>query len=269
VAAALYLTTRGLADRSRILSFLETDRLFAAYAIGDLDPGLAEQSTWAVAEESGPEQRIQSLALCFRGLTPPALFLMGDATSLRAILQQQSYPDYVYLTCRTEHLGMTEDFYTWAQVDPMWRMILTFERFLPVPATCLRLGMPDLADIRELYAHGGGDAFSPWQLEHGTFFGVRSNDQLVAAAGTHLVSHTHELAAIGNVFTRPDHRRHGFARMCTSAVATALFREGIRDIVLNVNQSNLPALTAYRQLGFRTYCAFLEGPAVQRLYSMG
>ena len=36
-------------ERSRILPYLETDRRYAAYAIGDLEPRLFAQCTWAAS----------------------------------------------------------------------------------------------------------------------------------------------------------------------------------------------------------------------------
>ena len=41
---------------------------------------------------------------------------------------------------------------------------------------------------------------------------------LVAVAGTHLVSDTYGVAAIGNVFTHPDYRGRGYATLATGAV---------------------------------------------------
>ena len=95
-------TTRKLTDKPQILSFLETDRLYAAYAIGDLEPGMFAQSTWAGAERDG---RMEALALYYTGLKPPALFLMGDADGLRAILEDALCPEWVYLTCRPRASG--------------------------------------------------------------------------------------------------------------------------------------------------------------------
>ena len=43
----------GLTAKSEILGFLETDRLYAAYAIGDLEPGLFEQCEWFGAMDGG------------------------------------------------------------------------------------------------------------------------------------------------------------------------------------------------------------------------
>jgi ribosomal protein S18 acetylase RimI-like enzyme len=263
--------TRKLTDRAVILPFLETNRSYAAYAIGDLEPGMAEHSTWAVAEACGPTHRValarcvrSLLALCFRGLPLPVLFLMGDAQGLRAILQRELCPESTYITCLEEHLSVAQEFLDWDQLEVMRRMVLSCESFRPASAACVSLSRADLAELRGLYAHGGGDAFGPRQLEQGVFFGIRRGGRLVAAAGTHLVSPTYGLAAIGNVFTHPGYRQRGYARACTSAVAAELFRRGIRDLVLNVNPSNLPALSLYQQLGFSRYCEFLEGQVVRR-----
>ena len=96
------------------------------------------------------------------------------------------------------------------------------------------------------------------------FYGVAVEGRLVAAAGTHLVSPTYGVAAVGNVFTHPNYRCRGYGTVTIGAVVAELVRLGIRDIVLNVNQSNGDAIRIYEKLGFERYCAFLEGPAVLR-----
>jgi GNAT superfamily N-acetyltransferase len=250
-----------LTDRSQILAYLETDRLYAGYAIGDLEPAMFEQSTWAGAER---ESRLQALVLHFRGLRPPALFLMGDADGLRAILEDVLCPEWVCLTCRPGHLPMTRGFYVWVDAIPMWRMALRRARFRPAMGDCVRLAPAHAGQLAALYALGGGDAFSPAQLQHGAFYGVLVEGHLVATAGTHLVSSTYGVAAVGNVFTHPDHRGRGYATATTSAVVAELFQRGIRDIVLNVSQDNAVAVHVYERLGFERYCPFLEGHTFRR-----
>jgi len=251
-------TTHELTDKAQILPFLETDRFYAAYAIGDLEPEMFAQSTWSGAERGG---RLQALALHFRGLKPPALFLMGDADGLRAILADVLYPEWVYLTCRMEHLPMTHDFYKWDETTPMWRMVLQPACFRPVEDDCVRLTPAHSNQLTELYAFGGGNAFNPAQLQHGVFYGVLADGQLVAAAGTHLASSTYSVAAVGNIFTHPDYRERGYGTATTSAVVAELLQRGIRDVVLNVSQENKSAIRIYERLGFECYCPFLEGPA--------
>lgn len=253
--------TGKLTDKSRILTFLETDRLYAAYAIGDLEPEMFAQSAWAGAERDG---RMEALVLYYTGLESPALLLMGDADGLRAILEDALCPERVYLTCRTKHLPMTRGFYAWDETIPMWRMVLQPARFRPVAGNCVRLTPAHTDQLAELYALGGGDAFNPVQMQRGVFYGVLANGQLVAAAGTHLVSPTYGVAAVGNVFTHPDHRRRGYGTATTCAVVAELLQRGIRDVILNVSQNNAGGIRIYERLGFERCCSFLEGPATSK-----
>jgi ribosomal protein S18 acetylase RimI-like enzyme len=253
--------TRRLTDKSEILTYLETDRRYAAYAIGDLEAGLFEQCTWVGAERAG---QLHALALLYRGLDPPALFMMGETGGLRAILADALRPERAYLTCRKEHLSMARDVYAWHKTSPMWRMVLQRERFRPVGDDCVQIAPAHSEQLTALFVHGGGLAFSPAQVAAGVFYGIIVEEQVVAVAGTHLVSPTYSVAAVGNVFTHPDHRRRGYGTAATSAVVSELLRRDMGDIVLNVGQDNAAAQHIYEHLGFARYCPFLEGPASAR-----
>ena len=260
-------TTTKLTDKAKILSFLESDRGYAAYLIGDLEPALYADCTWlGAARES---RRVEALTLHYRGLDPPAFVLMGHAEGLRAILSHPLAPRRVYLTCRPERLDLARAFYAWDEITPMWRMVLDPARLPPVRAVpddvmLAPLRPAHLAQINELFVMGGGLAFSPAQVELGVFYGVLHAGALAAVAGTHLVSESYGVAAIGNVFTHPDYRGRSYATLATAAVAGELLRRGIRTVVLNVAQDNAPALHVYDKLGFARYCPFLEGPATKR-----
>lgn len=246
-------------DKNQILSFLEADRLYATYAIGDLEPNLFEQSTWIIAER---EDRIEALTLHFRGLETPVLFLIGDSSGLQAILARTLRPEQVYFNCRERHLPLTDSFYKWHETIPMWRMALNGERFRrSAREQTKRLTRDQDQELRALYALGGADAFDPTQLEKGVFYGIYAGEELVSAAGTHLVSPTYGVAAVGNVFTHPAHRSQGYATRATSSVVAALLQQGVRDIILNVERTNEAAVHVYKKLGFETYCPFVEGPA--------
>ena len=252
-----YRTAR-MEDRSEILSYLETDRLYTAYAIGDLEPALFGDCAWAGAWQAGVQR---ALILHYRGLTPAALFLAGTTGGLRAILEGELRPESVYLTCRSEQLALARGFYEWPAPVPMWRMVLKPGEFRPVAADCVRLGAADARELETLYELGGGLAFSPAQIEQGVFFGIRAGGELVSVGGTHLASPTYGVAAVGNVFTHPEHRGRGLGTAVTSAVVEALQRMAVRNIVLNVGQENKGAIRIYERLGFVRYCPFLEGPA--------
>jgi ribosomal protein S18 acetylase RimI-like enzyme len=255
---------REVGDRSEILARLESDRLYAAYAIGDLEPDLFAQCRWWLAEEAGRQERWAQILL-FSGLEPPALFCMGEPVGVAAALDRAPLPTRVYLTARPEHWRDVEDRYHLRFANPMLRMVLDAARFRPVehPFVC-RLGPSDVDRLQELYDHGEDDdvdGYAPFQLESGVFHGMAEREgsgTLVSAAGTHLVAASYGLAALGNVFTHPDHRGRGYATACTSAVTSELARRGL-EVVLNVAEANTRAVAVYRRLGYRDYCRFVEG----------
>ncbi len=249
--------TSRLRDKRRILAYLESDEVYAAYAIGDLEPGMFDQSSFAGAETDG---RLRGLILHFRGLDVPALLLMGDPEGVGAILETELRPQRVYLTYRQEHELIAAAFYTWDEAVPMWRMVVRPEGFRPAGQKCTRLGTDHTHQLEQLYALGGADAFSPAQVQQGVFYGVLIDDDLVAAAGTHLVSKTYGIAAVGNVFVHPGYRRRGYGTAATSAVTAELQTLGARLVILNVAQDNTAAIHIYERLGFERYCPFFECP---------
>jgi ribosomal protein S18 acetylase RimI-like enzyme len=250
------MRARRLTDKNKILRFLETDRLYAAYAIGDLEPAMFAQSEWAGTEEEG---QLRALALLFKGLDPPALFLMGELAGLTTILRLSMRPERAYLTCQEKHLPAVQAMYRTEPPVPMWRMAIQRSDFRPVYSReVLELSPRHCEELKQLYTQGGGGAFSPTKLAVGIFFGVLDRGRIVAAAGTHLVSPSYGIGALGNVYTDAPYRGRGYGTATTSAVVAALFQRGIRHVILNVAQDNLTAIQIYECLGFTKYCPFFE-----------
>lgn len=254
--------TSTVSDKRRLLAFLKTDRLYAAYAIGDLEPELFAQCEWTGAHQEGA---MRALGLHYRGLSPDALFLMGDPEGLRFLLMRGRTPQTAWITFRAEHLPAVEGSFAWdGGPHPMWRMALQ-RRDIPVVETaCRRLSAEDAASVSELAEHWELPGFAADQIERGIFYGIFEDGRPAALAGTHLVSPRYGVAGVGNIFTRPDRRRRGLGRATVSAVLAELIRMGIRDIVLNVRRDNAPAIRLYESLGFARHCGFFEGLASRR-----
>jgi len=246
-------------DPDEIRGLLNEDRGYAAYALGDLSPGFREYSRWYVA---GRGRRPEALILLFERLNPPALFCFGPADGVLAAAARADLPERVYFTGLDEHVDAAASWLRFEGRIPMWRMVVSPEDFRPMGLErARRLGMDDLPALSRLYMHGGADAFAPYQLEQGVFYGCWDGDDLIAVAGTHLVAPQERVAAVGNVFTHPAHRRRGLGAAVTSAVTAELLERGM-DVVLNVSQENVSAVALYERLGYRRYCPFLEGIAV-------
>lgn len=248
-------------DGKAIRAFLEQDRGYAAYALGDLEPCFFQHCVWYVAQA---QDIPQALALLFTGMEPYVLFLMGEQEGLEAILDRAPLPQRAYINCRPSDLDLVKSTYELVSPDHMWRMILRPEAFRPVPGDVMRLGAEECDELTEFYREGGDTLFFlPYQLERGVYYGVRVDGKLVAATGTHLLAPSVGMACVGNVLTRAEYRRQGYGAATTSAVVAELLSMEL-TVVLNVRQDNAPAIRLYERLGFRRYCSFVEGMGVRK-----
>jgi ribosomal protein S18 acetylase RimI-like enzyme len=277
----MHVTT--LVDRDQIRSFLLTDRFFADYALGDLDPAYFQFTDWFGAEEAG---ELRAVAMLYNDLTPPIFFATGEARGIEAILNRAVSLPEIGISLRAEHLPIVEKFY-WAEPVPMLKMAL-----LPADAASwrgvrrspkqsrraademasshtarlamTRLNVSHRPQLEALYALGGGDAFRQRSLELGVFYGMFDNEHLVSVAGTHIVSDAERVAALGNVMTHPDYRGRGLATTATCAVCEELLDRGIELIGLSVSRSNEAALRVYEKIGFKRRVPFYEGTAIRK-----
>jgi len=257
--AATGRRTRGLAirsvtDRGQLRAFLETDRLFAAYAICDLEDREFAKTRWGGAFEG---ERLVALALEYSGITPQPLFVMGRADGIEAILHDVIRPRAAYVAALPDALPAVEASYRLEPGPQMVRMWVDRSRFRPYPADVRRLLPSDIGELNRLYQLGFASWLPSSSIADGVYFGVRLGGRLVAAAGTHVISREARLAVVGNVLTHVDYRGRGYATAVTGAVTAELLRTS-DQVVLNVRSDNPPALQAYRRLGYAEHARFEE-----------
>jgi len=245
---------RPTTDRAILRAFLEQDRLYAAYAICDLEEREFGRTRWGAAYDG---DELVAVGLEYTGPTPQPIFVMGRADGISAVLRDVIRPRAAYIAARTSMLPAVEAHY---RVDPgpqMVRMWVDRARFRPYPATVERLLPVEIGELNRLYQLG----FAAWlpssAIADGVYYGMRVNGQLVAAAGTHVVSRSARLAVVGNVLTHVDHRGRGFATAVTGAVTAELLRTS-DQVALNVRADNPPAINAYRRLGYAEHARFEE-----------
>lgn len=254
-------------DRNALRAFFSQDRRLTAYALGDLDDAFWPQSAFFGAEG---DAGLDAVLLVYQGFDPPVLTGYGSEAGIAALFAGVDLPEEVYYLLPAELGGVLTGYYTRPQTHREWRMVLDPPLATLPPLDGVHRVAPEQADeLTDLYrlAAGPGEAvvaFDPWQIAQGVFFGAWESGELVATAGTHVWSQTERVAAIGNVFTRPDRRGRGHATRCTAAVAAQALAAGIDTIVLNVREDNAPAIRVYEKLGFRRYALFWEGPGLSR-----
>jgi RimJ/RimL family protein N-acetyltransferase len=248
------IVARPTRDREVLRAFLEQDRLFAAYAICDLEDREFSRTRWGIATEG---EWVVAVALEYGGLTPQPLFVTGRSDGIAALLRDVVRPRAAYLAAMPASLPAVERLY---RVDPgpqMIRMWVDRSTFRPYPASVQRLLPVEIAELNRLYQLGFGAWLPSSAIAEGVYYGIRVNGKLVSAAGTHVVSRSARLAVVGNVLTQPEHRGRGYATAVTGAVTSELLRF-CDHVVLNVRADNPPAIQAYRRLGYVEHCRFEE-----------
>ena len=235
-------------------AFLETDRLYSAYALCDLDDREFQRTRWGVALADGDPIAV---VLQYAGYSPQPIFVMGQNAGVKAILQGVIRPRTAFVAARTEQLPAVADCY---RVDPgpdMVRMWTDRTHFRPYPADVRRMLPVEIGELNRLYQLGFASWLPASAIADGLYFGIRVGGRLVSAAGTHVISPTARLAVVGNVMTHSDYRGRGYATAVTGAVTAELLRF-CDQVVLNVRADNPPALAAYRRLGYMVHTTFEE-----------
>lgn len=260
-------------DINTIRRILHQDPSWSAYALADLQPQFAADCQWTVGRANTAEtEQGAGLSLIYKGLDPPVLITVGPPEVLETVLSLAPLPEEVYLHIRQEHYPLVSQWYQPVKDDEgkpclqaMLRLTLTQPKMaLLTPKVGLkRLTIQDESALTALYAQGGPfapNSFAAYQLQDGVFFGVFDDRRtLMAAGGTHILSRAEKVAAIGNIYTRFDCRRRGYAKAITIAIMRELQTQGFTNIVLSVDQNNLIARTLYETLGFTVHCPFIEG----------
>jgi ribosomal protein S18 acetylase RimI-like enzyme len=242
------------ADRAMLRTFLETDRLYAGYALCDLDDREFLRTRWGVAlADVGPI----AVVLQYAGYSPQPLFVMGENAGVEAILAEVIKPRAAYVAARPEHLAAISASYRVEPGPAMHRMWVDSAHFRPFPADVRRLLPSEIGELNRLYQLG----FAAWlpssTIADGIYYGIRVGGRLVSAAGTHVIGPAAKLAVVGNVMTHADFRGRGYATAVTSAVTVELLRF-CDQVILNVRADNPPALAAYRRLGYQVHVTFEE-----------
>lgn len=252
-ASRLLATTT--TDRTLIKGFLDRDRIFAAYALADLEDREAARSRWGIAK-AGDE--VVSLVLEYGGPSPQPLFIAGRDDGIEAILRDVITPSIAYIACLPGSVRAVEARYRVEPGPQMVRMWVDRETFRPTPDPGVEPLEPgDAGELNRLYRLGFGSWLPPQAVAEGIYRGIRVHGRLVAAAGTHVIGRGAQIAVVGNVLTQPEFRGRGYAQATTGAV-TAKLLEFCDHVVLNVRSDNPPALNAYRRLGYAEHVRYEE-----------
>ena len=249
-----------LSDRAAIRRLLEPQRPYTAYALAQLDPDMFPRNKWY--RSAGPNG--EALLVHSKSPLGNALFALGHATALDAVLSVHPGPRFAFGSLMLEHKAIARKYFLMTRPQVMLRMTVESDAFRPVEDAARRLATSDIAAVNRLYsAEGGPTAYRTEHLDDAVYYGIYEGRDLISIAGTHVVSAAERIAVVGNVFTHPQYRGRGLAKATTSAVSRHLLADC--DLVaLTVEEENTAAVAVYSGLGYETKCRLHETPLVRK-----
>ena len=246
---------REVESPSELTELMSADRETHLYGLADLEEPFWSNSKWY---REGPA----IVGLVSTGGTWSTGYAMSrlapeETLALLADIQE-SMPAGTWITGPTGMFRAITRVRRVRDIGPHWRM--TLENLVDVDgaSAAVSLGPDDLEAVADLHGSDVGSAFFlPEMLELNPYVGIWEEGRLVASAGTHVVSRTHGVAAIGALITRPSHRGRGLAARALSALCSRLVGD-FGTIGLNVETGNTAALRLYNRLGFRRVFQYEE-----------
>jgi RimJ/RimL family protein N-acetyltransferase len=242
-------------DPAELAALFAEDRETHIYGLADLDEPFWSNSTW---HRDGPAV-VGLVSTGSSWLTVYAMSRQAPQETLGLLTDvMTSIPPGTWITGPTGMYRTVSTLRRAKDMGPHWRMVLGGLVDGEESSAAVPLGPDDLEAVADLHSSDEGSAFFlPMMLDLNPFMGIWEDGQLVASAGTHVVSRRYGVAAIGAVITRPSHRGRGLGIRVLSALCRRLADE-YETIGLNVETSNKSALRLYDRLGFRRVFQYEE-----------
>jgi|TARA_B110000438_G_scaffold92078_1_gene91559 predicted GNAT family acetyltransferase len=193
------------------------------------------------------------------------LLLAGSKSIIEEIAKNIKLPKKNQLiSANIDHLAILKKQYKLVNYSEQYRMMVTAENFQIDNSKHrfqIRKMIPKDIDImKNFYLSAGHKINFDQKLIHkGAFYGAFKNNNLIACAGTHIISEKSQCAAIGNILTNFNYRGLGIAKKLTSLVTKKLLESNISKITLSVDIENSIAYSIYDKLGYKIVTKNFEG----------
>ncbi|MFN8636324.1 MAG: GNAT family N-acetyltransferase [Chloroflexota bacterium] len=191
----------------------------------------------------------------------------GDVSALERMLRSVALPSRAFVRILPPAERLLTARYRFEWLEPIVRMHVTPGelRMPPQAEEVVSLDQRDAGALAALYAIWPESRFQASRLRMGyRYVGIRDGERLVAVAEHVLGPPRDGLSVVQGVLVDPAWRGRGLAGAVTAALTRQLMADGAQDVVLDVRESNIPALAAYTRIGYRRHATLLAGPGAAR-----
>lgn len=235
-------------DREKIMVFLRNEMPKSVYLIGDLASGHENITMFAAVEDS----RISGIILYYWGIPGTGIiWILGSEKTVERFIDGLEEGTFAILVPIESGKKLHEKFRD-IRSYPEYIMICTEQVEDHENSDVRLLGTGDLNQWgylkteRKTFSREENEQFLK-NLQDQTCFGLFADGALVS--GAMIESSTPEMAVVGSVKTLSNHRNKGYATALMASVVRHCRNNG-QAVYLFVRKDNLPAIRAYRKVGF-------------------
>jgi RimJ/RimL family protein N-acetyltransferase len=233
----------------RCRRYLKKDPTANVLPLGDLyQPLLRVSSIYAAIEDDC----VSGVCSIYHAYSTPSLVLgSGTSAAKRVLINEASgeISDHFISLCQPDEVNLFKEHSVILHRHPEQQMVTDSPKHVEIGNVKVsKVSKNDLEMLSKFYAEHHTEAWTPIQFRAGPHYCVKSDDQIVSAAGVHVAAP--QIVQLGNIITDEAWRNRGFGTACTSALAADMASKG-RIISLFVRTDNVPAIRMYEKLGFR------------------
>mgnify|MGYP000049957536 CR=1 FL=1 len=237
---------------NEVVRLYHNDPIHHAYLIYDLIYELDKTNVYFVLSNN----RVASYILIWAGTQRLGIHLWGNDGSLvnKIPLMKDSIIQLYNINVFDAILGFLEDKGR-IEVGYFMDMLVDEEEFKPYrPEKAVRLKAKEsshvkaLMKLKEVQGRPLSEGLARERLNRWYYYGVFKENALVSIACAYL--RLPEVWIIGDVFTHPEYRSRGYAKVVTSAVTRDAIVSGAK-VLLHVKEGNIPAIKVYKALGYK------------------
>jgi len=249
---------REVEDPGELVELFSRDRPAHAYGLADLEPQFWERSRWFRRGDA-------AVGIVSLSADITTVYAISSADPSGALTLTADLIDVIPpATMITGPVGLAETIGERCEIEDLGhhvKSLLSRPELLPDSSAVVPLSVDDFQLLEGLHLTDPGAAFVlDSMLADNTFVGLfdpGNGSRLIAAAGTHVVSVRHDIAAIGAVFVEPAARGRGLGAIVTAGVCARL-KGRVSTIGLNVDAANTAARRTYERIGFVDCHAYEE-----------